>query len=179
VLASGSPRRRELLRRAGIRFRVRTAEVDERVRKGETPRAHVRRLAQAKAEAVWQPGERVLGADTVVVVDDEILGKPRNAREARRMLRLLSGREHRVLTGVCLMERDGRRRAGVAGTRVWFRRLSRAEIDHYIEGGEPFDKAGAYAIQGQASRFVERIAGCYSNVVGLPVSRVYDMLAQP
>ncbi len=175
ILASASPRRRELLRRAGLRFRVRPSHADETALPGETPRRHVRRLAQEKARAVWRPGEYVLGADTIVVIDNRILGKPRDARDAARMLRLLSGRSHRVLTGVCLLTPAGAR-TEVAETRVWFRRLTRREIAEYVASGEPLDKAGAYAIQGLASRFVERIDGCYANVVGLPVARVYGLL---
>jgi len=177
ILASASPRRRELLRRAGIPFRARAVSVEETRHPGETPRRYVLRLARAKARAAWRPGARVLGADTVVVAGGRVLGKPRDARDAARMLGLLSGRVHRVLTGVCLLEPDGRRARGeVVATRVWFRRLSRAGIAQYIASGEPFDKAGAYAIQGLASKFVERIDGCYCNVVGLPVSRVCEML---
>jgi len=175
VLASGSPRRVELLRRAGIRCLVRPARVDETRLKGEKPAAYVLRLARAKAEAARRPGERALGADTVVVIGSRILGKPGDAADAARMLRLLSGRSHRVLTGICLAG-PRRSRAEVVETRVWCRRLSRAEIAAYVASGEPFDKAGAYAIQGLASKFVERIEGCYSNVVGLPIERVYRML---
>ena len=176
VLASASPRRREILRRAGIPFRARPASVDEAVRPGETPRRHVRRLAGEKARAASRPGETVLGADTVVVIANQILGKPRDARDAARMLRLLSGRVHRVLTGLCLLTPQGSY-TEVVETRVWFRRLTRAEIAAYVASGEPFDKAGAYAIQGLASKFVERIDGCYYNVVGLPVSRLHAMLS--
>ncbi len=149
--------------------------MDERLLPGETPRAHVLRLARLKAERVRRPGEWVLGADTVVVIGKSVLGKPRGSREAARMLRLLSGRMHRVLTGVALLG-EGAPRLDVAETRVWFRRLSRAEIRDYVASGEPLDKAGAYAIQGLASKFVERIDGCFFNVVGLPVSRVYEWL---
>jgi len=160
---------------AGIDCRVRPARIDESVLPGETAGAHVLRLARAKAQAARREGEVVLGADTVVVAAGRILGKPRDRRDAARMLRLLSGRSHRVLTGLCLL--DGRRaRSQLVETRVWFRRLSRAEIDQYVAGGEPLDKAGAYAIQGLACKFVERIEGCYFNVVGLPVSRVYGWL---
>ncbi len=176
VLASASPRRTEILRRAGIGFRTRPAHVEERLRRGETPEGHVRRLARSKVEAVRRPGELVLGADTVVVIGDKILGKPREARDAARMLRLLSGRMHRVLTGICLLGGDGRRREEVVETRVWFRGLTRREIQEYVASGEPLDKAGAYAIQGLASKFVKRIQGCYFNVVGLPVSRVHALL---
>jgi septum formation protein len=177
ILASASPRRRELLRRAGIPFRVRRVEVDESTRPGESPRRHVLRLAREKAAAARRPGEEVLAADTVVVIDNRILGKPRDARDAARMLRMLSGRVHRVLTGVCLLT-PAASRSEVVETRVWFRRLTRAEIAAYVASGEPFDKAGAYAIQGLASKFVKRIDGCYCNVVGLPVSRVYAMLSR-
>lgn len=175
ILASASPRRREILHNAGIRCRVRPAHVDERLLPRETPKAHVLRLAQLKAEAARRPGEWVLGADTVVVVGKNILGKPRNARDAARMLGLLSGRVHRVLTGICLLA-GAAPRLDVAETRVWFRRLNREEIREYVASGEPLDKAGAYAIQGLASKFVERIEGCYFNVMGLPVSRVYRLL---
>jgi septum formation protein len=170
----------ELLRRAGLPCRVRPAYVDERVQPGETPEAHVARLARAKAEASRRSGELVLGADTVVVAGERILGKPQDERDAARMLRLLSGRVHRVLTGICLLGPGSRSRprTAVVETRVWFRRLSAEEIADHVATGEPMDKAGAYAIQGYASRFVERIEGCYFNVVGLPVSRVYGLLRQ-
>jgi septum formation protein len=175
ILASASPRRRELLRRAGIPFRVRAVSIDESPLPHESPRRHVLRLARAKAAAAARPGETVLAADTTVVVNNQILGKPRGAREAARMLHLLSGRMHRVFTGVCLVTPGGARTA-VVETRVWFRRLTRAEIAAYVASGEPLDKAGGYAIQGLASRFVTRIDGCYANVVGLPVARVWDLL---
>jgi len=179
ILASASPRRRELLRRAGIPHRVRPAEVDEKVRRGESPEACVARLAHAKAAAVWHPGETVLGADTLVVAGRLPLGKPRDERDAARMLRLLAGRDHEVLTGVCVLGPDGATRAAVVRTRVWFRRLTATEIAGYVASKEPLDKAGAYAIQGLASRFVERIDGCYFNVVGLPVSKVDELLRGP
>src|SRR5712692_5568809 len=177
ILASASPRRVEILRRAGIRCRVRPTHVDETARAGEKPRAYVRRLAALKAKAAHGPGEQVLGADTVVVAGGRLLGKPRDARDAARMLRLLSGRMHRVLTGICLVAPNGAARNEVVETRVWFRRLSKAEIADYVASNEPLDKAGAYAIQGLASKFVERIDGCYFNVVGLPIARVYALLA--
>ena len=175
VLASASPRRRQILQRAEIPFSARPADVDESEREGETPRDHVRRLAEAKARAVWRAGELVLGADTVVFVGGAALGKPRDGEDAARMLALLSGRAHDVLTGVCLLEAD-RRRTAVEQTKVRFRAISEQEIETYVSSGEPLDKAGAYAIQGGARRFVERIEGCYFNVVGLPVARVYSML---
>jgi septum formation protein len=174
VLASASPRRAELLRAAGISFTVRVADIDETQQPGETAGDYVLRLASAKAEAVARPGELVLGADTTVVIGGEITGKPLNAEDAARMLRALSGVWHEVFTGVHL-RRDGQIRSDLAITRVKFAPLSDAEIRWYVASGEPFDKAGAYAIQGYASLFVERIEGIYSNVVGLPVQMVYRL----
>jgi len=176
VLASQSPRRREILERAGIPFVVRLASVDESRLGAETPDAHVRRLAREKAESVpASAGEIVLAADTVVVVGDEILGKPSDPSDAVRMLRMLSGREHRVLTGICLRT-SSRAIVDVASTRVRFVPVSESEIRQYVAGGEPMDKAGAYAVQGLASRYIDRIEGCYFNVVGLPVALVYRHL---
>lgn len=176
VLASASPRRAELLRAAGIEFTVRVADIDETIRPGESPGDYVLRLAREKALAVAQAGEVVLGADTTVVVGGEIAGKPVDAEDARRMLKLLSGQWHEVLTGVSLIRSD-QIFSEVAVTRVKFADLAEAEIDWYVATGEPMDKAGAYGIQGHASRFVESIEGNYSNVVGLPVQMVYRMLA--
>jgi septum formation protein len=178
ILASASLRRAELLQAAGIPFEVCAADIDETPWKDEQPEAHVRRLATAKAEVVHarRPGRTILAADTIVVFDGQILGKPRDARDAERMLGLLSGARHTVLTGIAVIL-DGVTRVAVETTDVWFAELSTAEIAAYVESGEPMDKAGAYAVQGQASRFVERIEGMYSNVVGLPVARVYRMLA--
>ncbi len=178
VLASASPRRAELLAAAGIAFEVDTANVDETPRAGEAPRDYVRRLAEAKARAVTvrHPAGLVLGADTTVVVDGTILGKPVDATDAGDMLRRLSGRSHQVLTGVALV-RDGRTvEVDVAVTDVWFAPMTGADIDAYVATGEPMDKAGAYAIQGRASCFVTRIDGSYSNVVGLPVALVHQWL---
>ena len=192
ILASQSPRRAELLRNAGISFEVRPAEVDERPRSSEPPLDYVKRLAKEKALAVLataSPDALVLGADTTVVVDGEVLGKPIDAADARRMLSRLSGRTHEVMTGVCL----ARRRAVGSGTacgvdcdvecdvdvevtQVEFARLNEEEIAAYVATGEPMDKAGAYAIQGRASRWIPSIRGCYFNVVGLPVARVCAML---
>ena len=175
VLASASPRRQEILQTAGIPFVARPADVDERLLDGESPEDHILRLAEAKARAVWREGETVLGADTVVVVDGRVLGKPADRHEAKQMLRALSGRSHRVLTGICFF--DGAATHGsVEETIVWFRELDDAEIDDYVAGGEAADKAGAYGIQGAASKFIHRIEGCYFNVVGLPVSRVYSFI---
>jgi septum formation protein len=175
VLASSSPRRKELLEAAKIPFTVRPAQVDEQPLAGESPDAHVRRLAEAKAKAVWREGETVIGADTVVTLDGALLGKPQDSADARRMLRLLSGRTHQVLTGICLY--DGITcRTAVETTEVEFAELASDEIGRYIAGGEPLDKAGAYGIQGEASKFVRRIDGCYFNVVGLPVPLVYSFI---
>lgn len=178
VLASRSPRRQEILRQAGIAFTVRAAEVDETPLAGEKPDEYVLRLAEAKALAApHQAGEIVLGADTTVVIDGEILGKPADDGDARRMLRLLAGRRHEVLTGICL-SRDRYLLRDCASTAVWFAPLSEPEIDGYVATGEPMDKAGAYAIQGLASKFVTRIEGCYFNVMGLPVALVYWRLQE-
>ncbi len=177
ILASGSPRRAELLRAAGIEFIVRVADLDETHLSGESPRDYVLRLSQAKARAVARGGDLVLGADTTVVIEDEIAGKPVDAEDARRMLRSLNGRWHEVLTAVTLLRGD-RSLSDVASTRVKFIEMSDADIDWYVSTGEPMDKAGAYAIQGYASRFVERIEGSYSNVVGLPVQMVYRLVEE-
>jgi septum formation protein len=176
VLASQSPRRAEILRQAGIPFTVRFAPVDETPLDGELPEDCVRRLAEAKALAVeCRPGEIILGADTTVVIDGAMLAKPADADDARRMLSLLSGRRHEVLTGIALRRGDDVIKDW-ATTLVWFTHMSDREIDDYIATGEPMDKAGAYAIQGFASKFVEKIEGCYFNVVGLPVAMVYHHL---
>jgi septum formation protein len=174
VLASASPRRAELLRAAGINFTVRVADIDETIRPRELPRDYVLRLSREKARAVAQGDELVLGADTTVVINDRIVGKPVDAEDASRMLRSLSGRWHEVLTAVSLA-RAGRILSDIASTRVKFAELSQAEVDWYVATGEPMDKAGAYAIQSRASLFVERIEGSYSNVVGLPVQLVYRL----
>src|SRR5271157_674614 len=228
VLASASPRRQELLRNASISFTVQPADVDETPLAGESPRACAERLAREKALAVWQtrPQDLVLGADTIVVVNETILGKPTSSDDAARMLRLLSGREHEVITGVCLVGPEVRGQGsgasnnvsggapGLAGfarpgsslagreakqpsqnaathglatgnrqlatasesTLVTMSELSEDEIRTYLATGEPMDNAGAYAIQGMASRWIPRIEGDYSNVVGLPVALVYRML---
>jgi septum formation protein len=178
VLASQSPRRQEILTRAGIAFVARPAEVDESRIGNETADEHVRRLAREKAEAVPAgPGEIVLGADTVVVVDEQILGKPADAADAARMLKSLSGREHFVLTGICLRG-VSQTVVDVETTMVRFVRLSPNDIADYVASGEPADKAGAYAIQGLASKFIDRVEGCYFNVVGLPVAMVYRHLRE-
>lgn len=178
ILASGSPRRAELLQAAGIEFRIQVADIDETLLANETAYEYVSRLARGKAEAVARQagaGETVLGADTTVVIDDEIAAKPVDVNDARRMLHRLSGQWHEVLTGVAMVH-GHRLLVEVETTRVRFALLTTEEIDWYVGTGEPMDKAGGYGIQGYASRFVERIEGSYSNVVGLPVSRVYDMM---
>ena len=177
VLASSSPRRVELLRAAGFQPIIVPAQVDETPWPDETPAAHVLRLARAKADAVapGYPDAAVLGADTVVAVDADILGKPRDDDDARRMLRRLSGRPHTVYTGVALAV-GADVRADVAVSEVTMSALSPAEIEWYVASGESRDKAGAYAIQGLASRYVTAIHGSYSNVVGLPVALVYGWL---
>ena len=181
ILASASPRRQELLRNAGIAFTVQSADIDETRLAGESPRECAKRLAREKAVAVFQSQSQsyVLGADTIVVVDDMILGKPRDADDAGRMLRLLAGRTHSVVTGVCVVApATCATQTASETTLVTVSRLSDEEIRAYIATGEPMDKAGAYAIQGMASRWIPRIEGDYSNVVGLPVALVYRMLRE-
>ena len=180
ILASASPRRRELLAQAGFDFEVVSADVPEIRRPGEDPIRFVTRLAREKAEAVISrepipPNTLVLGADTIVLVDEEVLGKPQDEADAARMLRLLSGRTHQVITGVCLAKGSERQRAAEV-TFVRFATLSDKEIEAYVATGEPLDKAGAYAIQGRAGRWVPRIHGCYFNVVGLPLALVSSMV---
>lgn len=177
ILASRSPRRAELLAAAGFEFEVLAANVDETPRDVEDPAEYVERLAIEKAKAVlaMRPDARVLGADTTVTIDDEILGKPVDEQDARRMLRLLSGRAHTVHTGVAVASARGIK-SGVDTTRVWFETMTDEDISWYVATGEPVDRAGAYAIQGLASRFIPRIEGSYSNVVGLPVTLVSSIL---
>jgi len=184
ILASASPRRQELLRNAGIEFKVHPANVPENIFPGESPEAYARRLAVAKARKVCEThsADQVLGADTIVVVDDSILEKPSDLQDAARMLRLLSGREHRVITGVCLITPDAkpgqpaREDIRHETTHVTMKSLTEEDIRTYVAHGEPMDKAGAYAIQGLASRWIPKIEGCYFNVVGLPVPLVSAML---
>ncbi len=181
VLASESPRRRALLDRAGLVFDVVPSRIDEGAVPLMEPASYVQALADAKADGIGRryPEAWVLGADTIVVIDDTILGKPSDFDEARRMLRLLSGQTHRVMTGVAIVcHALGRRHAETVVTEVTFKQLSEAEIDWYIRTGEPFDKAGAYAIQGIGTFCVSRINGSYTNVVGLPVCEVVTYLLQ-
>jgi septum formation protein len=176
ILASASPRRHELLLAAGLTHSVRPSSVPEIPWPGESPTAFVQRIAIEKARAVPRdPGDIVLAADTVVCLDDEMFGKPSNDEDARRMLRRLSGRDHFVYTGLCILA-PNRTIQDLAATQVSFAMLTEEEIAEYTRSGETRDKAGAYAIQGSASRFVTRIQGCYHNVVGLPVSLVYSHL---
>ncbi len=179
ILASASPRRAELLASAGFTFTVQTAEVDETPHPGEAPQTYVVRVARAKAQAIAarcrKSGSVVLGADTTVVVDGEILGKPEGREDAIRMLKSLSGRVHEVLTGLTVVA-GSREESEVVTTRVRLLPITPDEITWYVETGEPDGKAGAYAIQGKAARFVDWIEGSWSNVVGLPVATVYQML---
>jgi len=177
MLASGSPRRREIMTAVGWPFDVRTPDVDESVRPGEDPVDYVQRLAQAKALAVTEQIETglVLAADTTVVIEREILGKPEDDEDAKRMLRLLSGKWHEVLTGVSLVRVNGPTVSSFERTRVRFAAMTKQEIDWYVSLGEPLGKAGAYGIQGPAALFIEEIEGDYLNIVGLPVRLVYEL----
>ena len=185
ILASASPRRAEILRHAGIAFEILATQIDEAVLPGETAPAMVARLAQAKARAAAaqiDAGTRdcfIVGADTTVELDGEILGKPRDSRHAREMLAKLSGRTHNVLTGIFLLQfPTGATRAAVESSAVHFAPLGKKEIDDYVASGEPLGKAGAYAIQGLAGRYIPRIEGCYFNVVGLPLARFFGLLRE-
>lgn len=175
VLASASPRRRDLLTLLGLAFDVAPADVDESWRNGEAPPIHAERLAREKAEARQRPGAVVVAADTIVVVDGEILGKPRDASEAAAMLQRLQGREHVVHTAVAVAY-GGRVVSGTEATRVWFRPLDGDAIAAYVATGEPLDKAGAYGIQGFGAVLVQRIDGDYFTVMGLGLSRLVDLL---
>lgn len=178
ILASASPRRQELLRQAGIEFDLLPPHLSEDRHPGESPISYVARTAREKAEAIARKFSEnfVLGADTIVVVDEEILGKPRDAQDAARMLRLLSGRQHQVTTAVCVISPGGSTDTRLATTQVYFRQLEGSEIQTYIGTGEPMDKAGAYAIQGGAAAWAVRLEGEYTNVVGLPLPLVTEML---
>ena len=180
VLASSSPRRRELLRLLCSNFEVIPSQIEEFQRPDETACQMVQRLAKEKATAVRQfrPESVIIGADTVVVCEGQILGKPASPEEARSMLKKLSGRAHEVITGLCVVKGETVA-VDAARTIVRFNLLSEEEIEAYLETGEPFDKAGAYATQGKAARFVESIEGCFFNVVGLPVSLLYQILKRP
>ena len=182
ILASASPRRRELLTQAGYCFQVEASSVAESRRPGEEAIRYATRLAREKAEEVFArhqasaEGVTVLGADTVVVCDGEVMGKPADAADAMRMLLLLSGRTHQVVTGVAVVWASGSAEVAAELTQVTMRTLSPGEVTDYVAGGEPMDKAGAYAIQGYAARWIPRISGCYFNVVGLPLALVTSLL---
>jgi septum formation protein len=186
ILASASPRRRELLTQAGLKFTVAAANLNENLLPDEAAAAYVQRLAEEKAQSVWNAHQSadtlddplmVLGADTCVVCDGQILGKPADTTDARRMLELLSGRTHAVLTGLAVI--SGRKIVrDVEITQVTFNQLNDREIAEYIANGEPLDKAGAYAIQGYAARWIPRIEGCYFNVMGLPIARTVALLTE-
>jgi septum formation protein len=185
VLASSSPRRAEILRNAGIPFEIRAAQIDETALPGETAREMVARLAETKARAAAAQlgaGSReciVLGADTTVELDGEILGKPRDSADAREMLVKLSGRTHHVLTGIFLLRMpEGKARAAVETSAVTFAPIDKTQIEKYVATGEPLGKAGSYAIQGIAGRYISRIEGCYFNVVGLPLARFFVLLGE-
>jgi nucleoside triphosphate pyrophosphatase len=181
ILASSSPRRRELLKQAGIPYTIEPAEADESALPGEMPRSHVKRLALLKARTIAARHKNglVLGADTVVVVDGEILGKPASKAEAKRMLTLISGRAHEVLTGIALVDAGtGRATSAAEKTKVFVKPLSEGEIDEYIATGEPMDKAGAYGIQGRFSVYVRGVRGCFFNVVGLPLPRLFELIKE-
>lgn len=186
ILASSSPRRQELLAQTGLRFTVAPANINEDLLPNESAAAYVQRLAEEKAQAIWNANQAtdsvddplvVLGADTCVVCDGRILGKPTDTADARRMLELLSGRTHAVLTGLAVIS-SGKIARDVEITQVTFNQLNDREIAQYIASGEPLDKAGAYAIQGYAARWIPRIEGCYFNVVGLPIARTISLLAE-
>jgi septum formation protein len=183
ILASSSPRRAQILRDAGISFEIAQARISETRTRGETARVMTRRLAEAKARAVARKLEQepreaiVVGADTIVEVHGRLLGKPESPKAAREMLLRLRGRTHRVVTSVAAIRLpDYAQRVATESTRIRFASLSAAEIAAYVATGEPFDKAGAYAVQGIGGRFIERIEGCYFNVVGLPLAQLYRML---
>jgi septum formation protein len=186
ILASASPRRAEILRNAGIRFEICSTDVDESRLDNESPSDYVRRLALAKAVSAAEKNPNlgadvlIIGADTVVVVDDDaILGKPESSDDAKRMLRSISGRVHQVHTGLALLQNSGMQQRVVEEiTRVHFAHLTDQEIEEYLATGEPFDKAGAYAIQGLGGRYVSRIEGCYFNVMGLPLARWWTLLRE-
>jgi len=197
ILASGSPRRAEILNSVGWEFTKDAADIDESETEGETPEHYVQRLAREKAEAVAAKYENaiVLGADTIVVIDNQIIGKPKDLPDARRMLKMLSGNWHEVLTGVAIIRKEEEQRrkgeeekspkseirnpksfVGIQRTSVKFAEMNEAEIEFLVEKGEPLDKAGAYAVQAQAALFIEKIEGDYWNVVGLPVNLVYELM---
>ncbi len=179
ILASASPRREELLNSMGLKFKILPAHIDETYLAGETPRTHVRRLSGGKAKAIasQHPKALVLGADTIVVIDGLILGKPENEKEARQMLKRLSNRTHMVFTGFTLAHTDRRiSRTRVVRSAVTFKEISPEEMDWYVDSDEPYDKAGGYAVQGKGASFIKAIRGSYTNVIGLPLCEVLEEL---
>jgi septum formation protein len=179
ILASASPRRRELLRSVGLNFKTIPAHVDEDYSEGENPQQHVRRLAQEKAQLIAQkyPRAWVLGADTIVVIDGLILGKPKNKTQAKEMLKKLSGREHKVFTGFTLTQAASKvSRSDIVQSMVKFKKIGAAELNWYIACDEPYDKAGGYALQGKGAYFIKSIRGSYTNVIGLPLCEVLETL---
>ena len=176
ILASGSPRRAEILNAVGWSFEKQVADIDESEIEGETPENYVQRLAETKARKIAEkfPDRFVLGADTTVVIDEQIIGKPVDLDDARRMIEMLSGNFHEVLTGVAIVK-NGKSIVGLQSTEVKFDTMSDDEINFLVEKGEPLDKAGAYAVQAQAALFIEKIVGDYWNVVGLPINLVYNL----
>jgi septum formation protein len=179
ILASASPRREELLRSVGLKFKIIPADVDETYLNGETPRTHVRRLSGNKAQVIADryPKALVLGADTIVVIDGLILGKPKNKKQAREMLQRLSNRRHTVLTGFSIARADaGISKTKVVQSAVQFKKISPEEMDWYVGGDEPYDKAGGYAVQGMGAYFIKAIRGSYTNVIGLPLCEVLEEL---
>jgi septum formation protein len=179
ILASGSPRRRQLLTGLGLAFQVRPVDLDETPLDAEDASAYVSRLAAAKARSRTGADEMTLAADTIVVLDGELLGKPEDPGDAREMLGRLAGREHQVLTGVAVFDgADERLASGIETSRVWIAELSTEEIAWYVATGEPLDKAGSYAIQDLGALFVERVEGNYTNVVGLPLPLTYRLFGE-
>lgn len=180
ILASGSPRRRDLIKELGWKFKIEAALVEETSVVGEKPENMVCRLAESKAANVYSRhnSDWVIGADTIVVVDGKILGKPEDEKDAVRMIMQLQGKTHTVMTGVALFAPDGRKLIGVEKTDVTFRQMTDTEATAYVDQGESLDKAGAYAIQGRGTLLVERIKGCYFNVVGLPLERLSSMFSE-
>ncbi|MGI8542352.1 MAG: Maf family protein [Aridibacter sp.] len=183
ILASGSPRRAEILDFVGWEFEKHVADVDESQKTGENGAKYVQRLAEEKAEAIALKYENtlVLGADTIVLIDDKIIGKPVDLDDARKMLKTISGRWHEVLTGVAIVKISNKNPQSIVGlktTRVKFKELSKEEIEFLVQKGEPLDKAGAYAVQAQAALFIEKIEGDYWNVVGLPINLVYRLVKE-
>ncbi|HNY96528.1 MAG TPA: Maf family protein, partial [Smithellaceae bacterium] len=179
ILASASPRRKELLSAVGLTFKVRPADVDETGLPDENPRAHVRRLSAEKAAVIARryPKALVLGADTIVVIDGQILGKPRDQKQARAMMRQLSNRKHTVFTGFTIAcKQTGAAKTGVVQSAVYFKEISPDEMDWYVNSREPYDKAGGYAAQGMGASFIQAIRGSYTNVIGLPLCEVMEAL---